>query len=256
MYCKHCGEQIDDNSKFCKQCGKNLDSGSAGISLPNISLGNFEFDALTFSIIGFIVTVILCFPTWISIRIPDLWSGAKTYSVSLFNLVDLFQGAADLSQQIDNEACNVLAFITIASWFFLALEAFILILFFISVYRKKRSAYLKGKVFSLLASVFSILFTIIVSIIGNDFSEASYDIIQISSSTCPIVIAIINIIAFVWLIIERRNLPYEDEEEDDEDDDFENQDYDDDLTDENSEEFWDELNKHSYNYYKRNFNKK
>ena len=24
MYCKHCGKQIDDNSKFCKFCGKQL----------------------------------------------------------------------------------------------------------------------------------------------------------------------------------------------------------------------------------------
>ena len=24
MYCKHCGKEIDDNSKFCKYCGKQL----------------------------------------------------------------------------------------------------------------------------------------------------------------------------------------------------------------------------------------
>ena len=24
MYCKHCGEPIDDNSQFCKFCGKKL----------------------------------------------------------------------------------------------------------------------------------------------------------------------------------------------------------------------------------------
>lgn len=24
MYCKHCGSEIEDNSKFCKSCGKNL----------------------------------------------------------------------------------------------------------------------------------------------------------------------------------------------------------------------------------------
>ena len=24
MYCKYCGNEIEDNSKFCKNCGKNL----------------------------------------------------------------------------------------------------------------------------------------------------------------------------------------------------------------------------------------
>ena len=24
MYCKHCGQQIDDNAKFCQHCGGNL----------------------------------------------------------------------------------------------------------------------------------------------------------------------------------------------------------------------------------------
>ena len=26
MYCKHCGKEIDDNSKFCQYCGKSLES--------------------------------------------------------------------------------------------------------------------------------------------------------------------------------------------------------------------------------------
>ena len=26
MYCKYCGKQIDDDSKFCKECGRSLDS--------------------------------------------------------------------------------------------------------------------------------------------------------------------------------------------------------------------------------------
>ena len=25
MYCKHCGKEIDNDSKFCKECGKPLD---------------------------------------------------------------------------------------------------------------------------------------------------------------------------------------------------------------------------------------
>ena len=25
MFCKHCGSQVDDNSKFCPVCGKNLE---------------------------------------------------------------------------------------------------------------------------------------------------------------------------------------------------------------------------------------
>ena len=257
MYCKYCGEQIDDNSKFCNYCGKNLDSGSVGLSLPNVSLGNFEFNALTFSSIVFIVTVILCFPTWISVRIPSLWSGTQTYSASLFNLIDLFQGASDLSQEIDNDAANTLAIITVASWIFLVLEAFILILFFMGVYNKKRSAYTKGKAFSLLAVVFSVLFAIIVSVIGSEFSEASYDIIKISASACPILIAIINIIAFIWLFGEKRNLPEDDddEDEDEDEDEFENEDYDDDLTDENSEEFWEDQKRTIRDYYKGDFMK-
>lgn len=26
MFCKHCGNQVEDNSKFCPACGKNLES--------------------------------------------------------------------------------------------------------------------------------------------------------------------------------------------------------------------------------------
>lgn len=28
MFCKFCGKQIEDNSKFCPECGKNLISGT------------------------------------------------------------------------------------------------------------------------------------------------------------------------------------------------------------------------------------
>ncbi|MDD6395381.1 MAG: hypothetical protein PUB37_04265 [Firmicutes bacterium] len=127
------------------------------------------------------------------------------------------------------------------------------------MYKKKRAAYARGKAFSILASLFSILFILIVSVIGSEFPEASYDIIKISSSVCPVVIAIINIIAVIWLFAESRNLPEEDEEDDEDDEDefeFENEDYDDDLTDENAEEFWEEVKKHSYGYYKQPLNKK
>lgn len=257
MYCKYCGEQIDGNSKFCNHCGKRLDSSSSGanINLPSVSLGNLEFNALMFSAIGFIVTVVLCFPTWISVRMPDLWSGTHIYTVSLFTLMDLFDDAINISKTIGSDASNALEGITIVSWAFIALESFILLMFFIAFHKKKRAAYSIGKIFSFLATIFSIFFSFIISAISSEFSEESYDIVHISLSVCPILIAIINIIAFIWLIIERRNLP--DEEVDDQDDDeFENEDYDDDLTDDNANEFWEEMKENGYDYYKEILNKK
>ena len=38
MYCKHCGKEIDNDSKFCKECGKPLDV----IDSSNDFIGFFE----------------------------------------------------------------------------------------------------------------------------------------------------------------------------------------------------------------------
>jgi len=39
MYCKHCGKEIDDDSKFCKECGKPLD---VIIDSPSNYIGFFQ----------------------------------------------------------------------------------------------------------------------------------------------------------------------------------------------------------------------
>lgn len=33
MFCKYCGSEIEDNSKFCEKCGKKLDEAVASFPL-------------------------------------------------------------------------------------------------------------------------------------------------------------------------------------------------------------------------------
>lgn len=39
MYCKHCGKQIDDDSRFCKECGKPINN---NIIISNSFMGFFQ----------------------------------------------------------------------------------------------------------------------------------------------------------------------------------------------------------------------
>lgn len=207
MYCKHCGEQIDDNSKFCKHCGKNLDSGSAGISSLNTLSNNFKFNSVLFSSIVFIITIILCFSNWITINVPSLINGGHTYSASLITLIDLLQSITKVIRYFNDDMYGALALITSISLVFFGVEMYYLIVFFIGViFNKNHITYFVGKIFSLFSVIFSILFIVMISLISNEFSEATYDVIDISVGVFPFLIAIINTLAFVWLFIERRNL--------------------------------------------------
>ena len=40
MYCKHCGKQIADNSKFCSHCGKPLDENATDYMKSTPSFGD------------------------------------------------------------------------------------------------------------------------------------------------------------------------------------------------------------------------
>ena len=55
MYCKHCGKQIADNSKFCSHCGKPLDENATDY-MKSIH----HFVASNMKKIGIILILLLC----------------------------------------------------------------------------------------------------------------------------------------------------------------------------------------------------
>lgn len=62
MYCKHCGKQIDDDSRFCKECGKSL-STDALKSTSSLPISKFKpyFLPICFVIIWYALTFVFIF---------------------------------------------------------------------------------------------------------------------------------------------------------------------------------------------------
>ena len=62
MYCKYCGKQIDDDSKFCKECGKNL-SNDMSNSANSFSISSIKpyFIPISIIIIWYALTFVFVF---------------------------------------------------------------------------------------------------------------------------------------------------------------------------------------------------
>ena len=62
MYCKYCGKQIDDDSKFCKECGKNLSSDTSNSSY-SFSIGTIKpyFIPICITVIWYALTFVFIF---------------------------------------------------------------------------------------------------------------------------------------------------------------------------------------------------
>lgn len=62
MYCKYCGKQIDDDSKFCKECGKNLDADITN-SFNSFSIIKIRqhFVAISIIVIWYALTTVFTF---------------------------------------------------------------------------------------------------------------------------------------------------------------------------------------------------
>jgi predicted neutral ceramidase superfamily lipid hydrolase len=60
MYCKHCGKEIDDDSKFCKECGKPL---NVIMDSPNNYIGFFRkhFVLIALLVIWYIISYLYSF---------------------------------------------------------------------------------------------------------------------------------------------------------------------------------------------------
>ena len=62
MYCKYCGKQIDDDSKFCKECGKDLSSDISNSSY-SFSIGTIKpyFIPICLTAIWYALTFVFIF---------------------------------------------------------------------------------------------------------------------------------------------------------------------------------------------------
>lgn len=61
MFCKYCGKQIDDDSKFCKECGKNLSSDIHNNTNVSISSIKPYFIPISIFVIWYALTFVFIF---------------------------------------------------------------------------------------------------------------------------------------------------------------------------------------------------
>lgn len=61
MYCKNCGEEIDDNASFCPNCGHEIHEETKVNTVKNDDTGNFGF-----GILGFLIPLVglILFLVW------------------------------------------------------------------------------------------------------------------------------------------------------------------------------------------------
>jgi len=73
MYCKHCGNQIDDNSLFCNKCGKSqTDENKVKLSKKEkIKVGKAEKIARVINILFFVFAYFVAFTTFVDIAVAE-----------------------------------------------------------------------------------------------------------------------------------------------------------------------------------------
>jgi len=103
MFCKKCGKELPDESKFCSACGEYLES--AMPAKTNTSLHSWETNKnilllRIMSIVCSIIILILLFADWISIRIPELFTTTTCSTMALFNLEEYFLNIGVLEENI------------------------------------------------------------------------------------------------------------------------------------------------------------
>lgn len=202
MYCKYCGEQIDDNSKFCKKCGSKLETElNNHLCIPDINFSNFALKEykleLIFLMFSFAVSIILCFCNWITIRSQSLWSNSSDYSLSLLSFYDIGKYIGEYVNE-DSLSVLIIGFIY-ASLIIIFIEIFAIICFFYCLRIGNDMIYFWGLVSSGSFVILTIWFVFAVMALNDNLSSSTYNMLQVNISISPILILIINIVAFVWL---------------------------------------------------------
>ena len=74
MYCRHCGNKINEEEKFCRNCGKDIHNNSSQLNLTVLSnSGGIKLDktSVAFLVMSFIVLIVMLVLPVISIPLGD-----------------------------------------------------------------------------------------------------------------------------------------------------------------------------------------
>ncbi|HIZ85340.1 MAG TPA: CD225/dispanin family protein [Candidatus Coprenecus stercoravium] len=76
MYCKNCGTQLPDGTKFCTNCGQSLSEDRPGMSYPRAEMPP------TYLVLSILVTILCCLPFGIigivyASKVDSYWSAGR-----------------------------------------------------------------------------------------------------------------------------------------------------------------------------------
>lgn len=99
MYCKHCGKEIVENSKFCPNCGQN--QGSSGSTLPNVTtvVENLDVNKLVEklksnvqAVVIVALSLIILYTSKMNWFVLDIWvTSGEANLFELFDIVDVIR---------------------------------------------------------------------------------------------------------------------------------------------------------------------
>lgn len=189
MFCKKCGKENSESTKFCSSCGAPMNEEHDDFSLKKMSDKDKSKIAIVISIILSVVSVILPFCTWANVPIADnLYSlfGGKE-SISSYSLFSYTSAANTYSNSFSVILYIVLFFVIIA----IAMDLLFIVKFFM-----KKTNYLK---FSKIGSITMLICSIVFMCVIGLSSAVTFNTINMTS--LPWIAILVNIANIIVVII-------------------------------------------------------
>ncbi|MCI9147254.1 MAG: zinc ribbon domain-containing protein [Hungatella sp.] len=201
MYCRECGKEIENNSKFCKFCGTAVEGGKRFVK-PNIKIdikGNFLWTAASF-----LVIIWQGMKPWIKIDIPFI---AAT-EIQWYNIFKIFKKIQEFAGRIaygsDELKISGYAFIGMIPFLLWAIAGLSILYVGYLLYTKERKVKILEAAgwamqLSMAASALSVVVLLSIGVFLSSEMEGMIDLDFIKPTTANYIVLIVSFLA--WKVV-------------------------------------------------------